>query len=136
MCYDVIRSIPGVQYIAPQGSCAYTPGGDRYCPDIYGTYQEKGFVIDCKHYNPGRCIDAHDRNKLDRDRDQVQIKLKKLMEDGQIQGAITTVVKMFVTTEGNGEAAVHARYKVITVGRPGAPGWKTKLKEGFIDEMK
>lgn len=133
MCYDVIRSIPGVQYIAPQGSCVNAMGGHRYCPDIYGTYQDKGFVIDCKHYNPGRCIDGHDRDKLDRDRDQVQIKLK---EDGQIQRANTTVVKMFVTTEGNGEAAVAARYEVITVGRPGAPGWKTKLEKGFKDAMK
>ena len=124
MCYDVIRNIPGVQYTAPQGSCAYRIGGHRYCPDIYGTYQDKGFVIDCKRYNPGRCIDRHDREKLDRDRDEVQRKLN------------TTVVKMFVTTEGNGEAAVDEGYEVIKVGRPGAPGWKTKLEEGFKDAMK
>ena len=138
MCYEVIKEMDKVKYIAPQGSCEYTKKKKRYCPDIYGTYQEesrrrkKGFVIDCKHYNPGRSIDVNDCDKLDRDRDEVEKKLKSKKRIGK--GA--EVRSMFVTSEGNGDTARRQGYTVISVGEPGTRGWETKLKKGFKKAMK
>ena len=138
MCYQVIERMDKVKYIAPQGSCQYTKEKKHYCPDIYGTYQEepgseeKGFVIDCKRYNPVRSIDKEDCDKLDRDRDEVKEKLKA---DKKI-GANAEVRRMFVTSEGNGNTARRRGYTVISVGKPCAPHWKTKLKKGFEEAMK
>ena len=121
-----------------QGSCAKTRSGAQYCPDFYGTYKvpsqqiEKGFVIDCKRYNPVRSIDVNDCDKLDRDRDEVEKKLKSEKRIGK--GA--EVRSMFVTSEGNGDTARENGYTVISVGKPGTPGWKTKLKKGFNEAMK
>ena len=137
MCYEVIEEMDKVKYIAPQGSCEYTNTRKRYCPDIYGTYQEesgrwkKGFVIDCKHYNPGRSIDVEDCRKLDRDCEEVEEKLKA---DKKI-AANAKVRRMFVTSEGNGDTAREKGYTVISVGKPGTRGWKTKLQRGFEEAM-
>ena len=109
----------------------------RYCPDIYGTYkksgeQKKGFVIDCKHYESGRSIDKADRYKLIRDQKEVQ---KNLRINRRIRREDFEVKRMFVTTNGNGNTAISRGFPVITVGTPGAPNWKTKLKDGFKDAM-
>ena len=137
MCYHVIEQMDDVIYTAPQGSCQYKYKQKKlYCPDIFGTYkkrgkEKKGFVIDCKHYH-GRSIDKRDRKKLNRDRNQVQ---RYLVENGFIEEG--SVVKgMFVTSEGNGNTAREKGYTVITVGKPGTRGWKTKLEEGFKEAMK
>ena len=129
--------IPGVDNLAVQGSCAYTDEGNRYCPDIYGTYwrrgyRKKGFVIDCKNYESGRSINRDDQKKLDRDCNELE---KKLREERKIKGD-AEVVKIFVTTLGNVDNAESNGYTVISVGKPGAPHWKTKLKEGFEEAMK
>lgn len=138
MCYAVIKEIPGVTCHAPQGSCEQTCAADVYCPDIYGTYrkpnggEKKGFVIDCKRYNPERSIDKSDREKLDRDCTEVKKKLKKSKE---FEGDNFEVRGIFVTSEGNAAKAEKEGYIVIKVGKPGAPHWKTKLEKDFEKAM-
>ena len=138
MCYDVLKTLSKVQWLADQGSCEYDHCGNRYCPDIFGTYRvggvTKGFVIDCKLYGPRRTINKDDRDKLDRDKEEVQSFLR---EERRIRAEDFDVVSMFVVShdQGNDTAAVNAGYNVIFVGQPGMAYWITKLKRGFKNAM-
>lgn len=127
-CYAVIEGIAGVT-LEEQGICYKYEQGRKpksACPDIVGSYDNTKFVLDCKRYGPQRYIDPVDRDKLDRD----------VREVGQYLGwGNANVRKIFVTTEGVGAPAIAAGFHVITVGRAGAPHWKTKLKEGFMNAM-
>lgn len=127
-CYDVLGNIAGIT-LQEQGICyTYWKGREehRACPDIVGSYQNRRFVMDCKRYGPGRYIVPDDREKLDRD-------IKVVRQ--HLGWGKANVRKIFVTTEGVGTPAIAAGFRVITVGRAGAPHWKTKLTEGFKNAM-
>ena len=136
-CFDVIKGIVGVGDLPEQGSCAKTESGAQYCPDTYGTYKvpsqqiEIGFVIDFKRYSPGRSINKADCDKLDRDCEEVEKKLKKekkIKKDAEVRG-------MFVISEGKEGTAKKRNIPVIRVDNLGAPHWKIHLRADFEKAM-
>ena len=137
MCYDVIKEITDVWYLAPLGGCRRPSGDEQSCPDIFGFYMQpgkerKGFVIDCKHYSPGRSIDEDDCRELNQDRDAFWeiLPRHRIWKRDKVE-----IISLFVTSEGDAATARGEGYTVISVGRPGASHWKRKLEQGFLEAV-
>lgn len=130
--WAALSRMNGMQLRDPQGGCIQyrrpRDGRQRACPDIVGSYAQKGFVADCKLYSADRAIDNEDVEKL---HDDVVAVTPTLVREDFIprRGSVTGI---FITTTDRINI-VPDTLRVIIIDYDGGLGdrWEAELQRKF-----